>query len=168
MTIVGNGATITRSSAAGTADVRFFVIDTNGNLDLSNLTLSNGSIPSAESHGGGAILNRDHLTATGVGFLNNNSMGEAGGGAVDNHDEDVLTVTNSTFASNVALEGGPIEGAFESRLDSTAMGSAPICGSQPKSNAPVECQHHRRAGSVRAAEGDSPEGTGRRTGAWRS
>src|SRR5690348_5300240 len=174
VTIDGNGATITRSSVGGTPPFRFFITDTNGDLTLNNLTLSNGSIPSGEAHGGGAILNRDHLTVSGVTFSNNHSMGDAGGGAIDNHDKGVLSVTNSTFDSNVGLQGGAIEdeatlchatdnslcgnatvtnstfinnstsmfggGAFESQLDSTNMGAAPICGTQPASSGPVECQ----------------------------
>src|SRR3989440_354527 len=112
VTIVGNGATITRSTAGGTPDFRFFIVDDNGSLDISNVTLSNGSTPAASgtpNHGGAAIINRNLLTVTGVTFLNNNSQASTGGGAIDNHDRGVLTVTNSTFSGNIALQGGAIE-----------------------------------------------------------
>src|SRR5260370_10835109 len=47
VTIVGNGATIARSSAALTADFRFFIVDSNGDLTLHNLDPGTQSIPSA-------------------------------------------------------------------------------------------------------------------------
>src|SRR6266550_2177803 len=164
VTIVGNGATITRSTTGGTPAFRFFIVDDTGSLDISNVTLSNGSTPPASgtpNHGGAAIINRNLLTATGVAFLNNNSQASTGGGAIDNHDRGVLTVTNSTFSGNIALQGGAIEdeatlchtttpdcgratvtnstftnnsttsfggGGFESQLDATIAGSAPVCG----------------------------------------
>ena len=166
VTIIGNGATITRS---GSTPFRFFVVDDGGSLNISNLTLSNGLIATGELHGGGAILNRDHLTMNGVIVSGNHSMGSTGGGGIDNHDKGVLTVTNSTISGNVGLQGGGIEdeatlchmstsvcgsasvsnttfsgnsttmfggGGFEGQLDST---SAPICP-LPASSPPVECQ----------------------------
>jgi len=112
VTIVGNGATITRSTAGGTPDFRFFIVDNSGTLDISNVTLSHGSTPAASgtpNHGGAAILNRNVLNVSGVTFLDNNSQASTGGGAIDNHDTGVLTVTNSTFSGNIALQGGAIE-----------------------------------------------------------
>src|SRR5205807_209012 len=72
VTIVGNGATITRSTAGGTPDFRFFIVDNSGTLDISNVTLSHGSTPAASgtpNHGGAAILNRNVLNVSGVTFL---------------------------------------------------------------------------------------------------
>src|SRR5207247_5536433 len=112
VTIVGNGATITRSTAGGTPDFRFFIVDNSGTLDISNVTLSHGSTPAASgtpNHGGAAILNRNVLNVSGVTFLDNNSQASTGGGAIDNHDTGVLTVTNSTFSGKIALQGGAIE-----------------------------------------------------------
>ena len=121
VTVVGNGATITRSTSA--PDFRFFMVDDGGSLDLSNVTLSNGSIPSGDIHGGGAILSRSVLTVTAVSFLNNQSMGTTGGGAIDNHDTGQLTITRSTFTGNSALQGGAIED--EATLCHT---TTPVCG----------------------------------------
>jgi predicted outer membrane repeat protein len=161
VTVVGNGATITRS---GATDFRFFIVDDVGSLNLSNVTLSNGSIPSGDIHGGAAILNRSLLTVTGVTFLNNHSLGSTGGGAIDNHDKGELTITGSTFTSNSGLQGGAIEdeatlchtttevcghatvtnstftnnsttefggGAFEGQLDNAGPGIPPVCSPYP-------------------------------------
>jgi fibronectin type 3 domain-containing protein len=121
VTVVGNGATITRPISA--PSFRFFIVDDGGSLNLSNVTLSNGSIPLGDLHGGGAILNRSLLTVTGVTFLDNQSQGTTGGGAIDNHDAGQLTVTQSTFTGNVGLQGGGIED--EATLCHT---STPNCG----------------------------------------
>lgn len=110
VTINGNGATITRSNSAPA--FRFLIADNTGNLTLNNLTLSNGQAE-AQPHGGGAVLNRGHLSVTGVSFLNNSAPYDAtsavGGGAIDNHDSGNATVTRSTFTGNSAIEGGAIE-----------------------------------------------------------
>jgi hypothetical protein len=108
VTIIGNAATITRPSS-GAPDFRFFIVDDGGSFNLSNVTLSNGSIPIEDVHGGAAILNRSQLTITGVTFLNNKSLASVGGGALDNHDMGQMTVTRSTFIGNVGLQGGAIE-----------------------------------------------------------
>ncbi len=129
VTLVGNGATITRSSAGGTPDFRFFLVDDGGSLNISNVTLSNGSIASGDLHGGGAILNRSILTASGVTFANNVSLGSTGGGAIDNHDTGQLTVNSSTFTGNSALQGGGIED--EATLCHT---STPTCGQATVTN----------------------------------
>src|SRR6266550_5583374 len=130
VTLVGNGATITRSTAGGTPDFRFFTVDDTGSLDVSNVTFSNGSTPAASgtppvpNHGGAAIINRNVLNVAGVTFLNNNSQASTGGGAIDNHDRGVLTVSNSTFSGNIALQGGAIED--EATLCHTTV---QVCGS---------------------------------------
>jgi fibronectin type 3 domain-containing protein len=137
VTLVGNGATITRSNAGGTPDFRFFIIDDGGALTLSNLTLSNGSITNTvtEIHGGAAIINRSVLTVSGVNFVNNHEQGSdgTGGGAIDNHDVGVLTVTNSTFSGNVALQGGAIEDEA-TRCHTTDQSPQPQCGQATVTN----------------------------------
>src|SRR5438067_8374119 len=124
VTGVGNGATITRG---GTNKFRFFIVDDGGSLNLSNVTLDNGSIPAGDVHGGAGILNRSTLVVSGVTFLNNKSMGSTGGGAIDNHDLGQLTVSNSTFTGNVALQGGAIEDeATVCHTTSAVCGSATV------------------------------------------
>jgi hypothetical protein len=113
VTINGNGATIKRASSA--PNFRFFLVDNvapGGNLTLNSLTLSNGVAPvTTEGHGGGAIMNRRRLTVTHVTFANNVDLipGSAGGGAIDNHDGGMATISKSTFISNRAEEGGAVE-----------------------------------------------------------
>jgi hypothetical protein len=119
--VVGNGATITRATTAPA--FRFFMVDDGGALNISNLTLSNGSIASGDLHGGAALLNRSTLTVTGVTFSGNQSMGSTGGGAIDNHDTGVLSVSRSTFTGNAGLQGGGIED--EATLCHT---TTPVCG----------------------------------------
>jgi hypothetical protein len=108
VTVVGNGATITRSSAA-TDSFRYFLVDDGGSLTLSDLTITGGTVPAGEVHGGGAIMNRSSLTVTGVTFSHNQSLADTGGGAIDNHDYGRLVVSGSTFDHNVGLQGGAIE-----------------------------------------------------------
>ncbi len=121
VTVVGSGATITRST--GAPNFRFFIVDDGGSLNLSNVTLSNGSIPAGDTHGGAAIFNRSLLTVTGVTFLNNTALAASGGGAIDNHDLGQMTITSSTFTGNVALQGGAIEDEA-----TQCHTSRPLCG----------------------------------------
>src|SRR6266849_3912338 len=121
VTVVGSGATITRST--GAPNFRFFIVDDGGSLNLSNVTLSNGSIPAGDTHGGAAIFNRSLLTVTGVTFLNNTALAASGGGAIDNHDLGQMTINSSTFTGNVALQGGAIEDEA-----TQCHTSRPLCG----------------------------------------
>jgi hypothetical protein len=55
VSIEGNGATITRSTTAGTPAFRLFGVESSGRLTINNLTLTNGDSPGT-SGGGGAIF----------------------------------------------------------------------------------------------------------------
>jgi hypothetical protein len=58
LTIIGNGDTIERSMASGTADFRLFDVANGASLTLQNLTLQNGlAFGSGASVDGGAIYN---------------------------------------------------------------------------------------------------------------
>ncbi|HEV7209326.1 MAG TPA: hypothetical protein VGN54_11370, partial [Mycobacteriales bacterium] len=59
VTIVGNGATITRSAATGTPDFRILVVAAGGNLTLQSFTISGGV--ANDGSGGGGVLNRGTL-----------------------------------------------------------------------------------------------------------
>ena len=110
VTIDGNGATITRGS--GAPDFRFFLVDSGspgGDLTLNSLTLSNGASDPTQNHGGGAILNRDQLSVTGVTFNNNVANTSVGGGAIDNSDGGQATISDSTFVDNSSEEGGALD-----------------------------------------------------------
>jgi hypothetical protein len=97
VTIVGNGDTVERSTAAGTAAFRLLDVVSGGSLTLQNLTLQNG----LEFGDGGAIYNQGTLVLSQVTVQNNTADGlpGAGGGIWSNG---ALTVKNSTIDANVA------------------------------------------------------------------
>ncbi len=107
VTLQGNGATITRSTASGTPAFRVFDVATAGSLTLTSLTLSNG-LANNGVQGGGAIFNHGTLSVTGSTFTGNSSPATSGtsGGGIDS--SGTLTVTTSTFTGNTAQEGGGI------------------------------------------------------------
>jgi hypothetical protein len=89
LTIVGNGDTIERSSAAGTLDFRLFAVASGASLSLSNLTVQNGLEKGPGAIGwmaeGGAILNVGSLTLSGVTVQGNvaaNNVGSSAGGGI--------------------------------------------------------------------------------------
>jgi len=93
LTIVGNGATIQRSTAGGTPDFRIFVNGSNATLRLNALAVRNGSVVGAGGKNGeqdvpggngspaagGAILNNGLLIVSGSTFASNHAVGGAGG-----------------------------------------------------------------------------------------
>jgi Ricin-type beta-trefoil lectin domain len=107
VSIQGNGATITRSAAAGTAAFRIFDVALGGSLTLNSVTLSNG-LADDGVNGGGAIFSRGSLTVTRATFSGNSSPAATGtsGGAINSSGS--LTVSLSTFTGNTAQEGGGI------------------------------------------------------------
>jgi hypothetical protein len=101
MTINGNGATIQRSSAAGTPDFRFFlVLTTTGTVTFSGLTLSNGTGtgPASDNVLGGAISNRNSGTVNVISCVIFGNSANYGGG-LENVDG-TLNVINSTISGN--------------------------------------------------------------------
>ena len=78
LTIVGNGDTIERSTASGTADFRLFDVAAGASLTLQNLTLQGGlAADSGVSAEGGAIDNQGALTLSGVTVQNNIAQGRS-------------------------------------------------------------------------------------------
>lgn len=117
ITINGNGATIQRSTAAGTPNFRFFTINSGATLQVNNLALLRAFVTGAASGSdgtGGAILNNGTLVVTngdleangafgtngaaGTGSANGSPGGNANGGAIAN--AGTATITGSTFATN--------------------------------------------------------------------
>ncbi len=98
LTIKGNGATITRSTAGGTPSFRLFAVDLDIGLTLNDLTVSNGN----SSGGGGGVLNYGPMTVTNSTFTDNTDT-EFGGAIYTNA---ALTAINSTFTDNSAGEYG--------------------------------------------------------------
>jgi chitodextrinase len=103
----GNGATITRSTAAGTPAFRLFDVSSAGGLTLNALTLSNG-LANNGAQGGGAIFSHGSLSVSASTFTGNSSPSTSGtsGGAINS--SGVLTVTTSTFTNNSGQEGGAV------------------------------------------------------------
>ena len=133
--ISGNNATLTR---AGSNQIRFFHVATEGNLTLNALTLHNGKVGAA----GGAIYSEGHLALIDSQLLTNTANG--GGGLYINHstatisntvihgnlatpnsyggalhlNDSMVTITNTTFTNNYAFRGGAIENYAENDLNS--------------------------------------------------
>jgi hypothetical protein len=109
ITIVGNGATIARSSAPGIPAFRILQIQ-GGPLALQELTLSGGNaagsgeVLTGGQGAGGAILNNGHLTLTATTLSQNHA--DYGGGALYNSIAGDATVNNSTISGNTAGDGG--------------------------------------------------------------
>jgi hypothetical protein len=111
LTIVGNGATIERSTAKGTPAFRLIDVAAGASLTLQNLTLQRGlAVRTREgiSNQGGAIINQGTLALSGVTVQNNTSQGddrsEAAGGGIWSSGS--LSVEHSTIQNNQAL-GSP-------------------------------------------------------------
>jgi len=128
LTIVGNGDTIERSTAAGTPAFRLFDVAKGASLTLENLTLQNG----VASTYGGAIYNQGTLVLSQVTVQSNTAEGvlAAGGGIWSNAS---LTLENSTIRGNVANFGSWSEPAFGGGIY-IAGGTANITGSTFASN----------------------------------
>src|SRR5262245_58587086 len=78
LTIIGNGDTIERSTASGTAAFRLFDVAKGGSLTLQNLTLQHGlAFGSGSSSEGGAIYNRGALDLNGVTVQANRAEGSS-------------------------------------------------------------------------------------------
>ena len=84
LNIIGSGATIERSGAAGTPAFRLFDVASNGSLTLTNVTLQGGlalgtSYLFAQGQApGGAIFNQGALSLDGVTIQNNTAQGSPG------------------------------------------------------------------------------------------
>ena len=107
VTIQGAGATIARSTAAGTPVFRIFDVSTAGSLTLNSVTISNGLANNGQQ-GGGGIFSHGTLSVTGSTFSGNSAPATTGtsGGAINN--SGTLNVSTSTFTGNTAQEGGGI------------------------------------------------------------
>ncbi len=101
LTINGNGATITRSTAVGTPEFRFISLNNGANLMLNQVTLRDGYLPSST---GGAIYNvGGTLKLTSVTLENNTT--NAGGG-IFNESGSTTILRESLIATNTANNYG--------------------------------------------------------------
>jgi predicted outer membrane repeat protein len=116
LTINGNGATLLRSSAAGTADFTILGI-TAGTVTLNGLSFTNGS-------GAITVNNSAQLNVTGGEFHDNTA---ANGAAIYNADNTVVNVNGALFSNNTATSDGGAIYAYTARgdqiTDSTFQGN---------------------------------------------
>src|SRR5262249_14893094 len=113
LTIVGNGDTIARGTAAGTPAFRLFHVAGRAALTLQNLTLANGH---AVFDGGGIENDCGGTLALANCTLAGNAAG-ANGGGIENDLGGTLALANCTLAGNTALFGG---GGIENLEEGTA------------------------------------------------
>lgn len=91
---------------SGNTTTQIMRVNTGGVIDISNLTLANGQAPD-----GGAISYNGKLTLDSLTFRNNQAT--SGGALIALNNSAQLTITNSTFYQNSALqEGGAINNLF--------------------------------------------------------
>jgi len=111
--INGNGATILRSYASGTAPFRIFHVSNIGMLTLNDLTLANGLAHSATTgepapNAGGGIYNDNRISLYGVVLDDNHA--KLGGGVYSTL-ANGMTISASTFQNN----GADVDGAAGER-----------------------------------------------------
>ncbi|MCW5865305.1 MAG: hypothetical protein KIT52_19615, partial [Anaerolineae bacterium] len=128
MTIEGNGATIRRSEVSGTPVFRILAVDDAGSLTLRNVVIENGDTGwrfegPGGYQGGGAILNKNSLTLTGVQVSNSRTW--LYGGAIYAEPGSVTTITDSLIATNVVWddygEGGGLFLAGQATISGTTI-----------------------------------------------
>jgi hypothetical protein len=106
LTIVGNGDTIERSTAAGTPAFRLLEVPSGGSLTLGNLTLQGGLVQNIlrESNGGGAIVSYGTLILNGVTVEDNMAVG------LPDWSDGVNGTGGGIYAAggSITLEGGTI------------------------------------------------------------
>jgi hypothetical protein len=109
LTIVGNGFSIERSTAAGTPAFRLFDVASGGSLTLENVMLSGGlAYGTGAAAEGGAIYNSGNLTLRSVTVMTNRAVGSNGGSASGGGlyvAGGTVTLSNDTFSSN-QINGG--------------------------------------------------------------
>jgi len=136
LTIVGNGGTIQRSTAAGTPAFRLLAVGIGGSLTLNDLTLSNGVAspsPTVASFGdGGAVNNQGTLGLARVTVKNCVARGASGiaypgfGGGI--YSWGTLTITDSAIVNNQAIGGDSYADAFHSMSGGEGRGGGVYVG----------------------------------------
>lgn len=113
ITINGTGATITRSTNAGTPPFRIFHVSSSGILYLSGATVSNGRLDGPSTTGeeqGAGIYSTGRVILNGVTVTNNIAYYGAGGVHASSPDwvNPALEVYNSVISNNQGPTGGGI------------------------------------------------------------
>jgi hypothetical protein len=103
ITINGNGATIERSSAGGTPNLRIFHVAATGNVSMFSMTIRNGNVTEDDKDGGG-LYNHSGIVMMTNCTVSGNKAGYFGGGLYN--EEGTVTMTNCTVSGNTAGSGG--------------------------------------------------------------
>ncbi|GKQ36616.1 right-handed parallel beta-helix repeat-containing protein [Streptomyces sp. A012304] len=111
LSIIGRGATITRSSLT---PFRIAEVAAQGSLVLSGVTVSGGSATAAVGTPGGGILNQGTLTVVNSRIIGNAASGAGGGVAVTAGARAQLV--NSTVSQNTGSDGGGLHVGDSGRL----------------------------------------------------
>jgi hypothetical protein len=128
LTIVGNGDTIERGTAAGTPAFRLLAVASGDSLTLGNLTLQGGeAFGAGVAAEGGAIYSQGNLVLNGVTVQNNQALGNAGLSSTriapgGNASGGGLYITGGTAAlTNVTLSSNTADGG-QGGTNSSATG----------------------------------------------
>lgn len=128
ITIEGNGATIERSSAAGTPHFRLIRTAASGQLSLNDLALRNGSvIGNFPESAGGAIVNGGGSVTVTNSTISGNMAASYAGGVLNVYG--TVSIANSTISGNTADQGGGmasfanLPGAATTIINSTISGN---------------------------------------------
>jgi hypothetical protein len=105
--IVGNGATISRSTDPATLPFRILKVDTSGVLTTNNVTLQNGLLDDSPVSAGAGILNRGSASLTATSLRNNHvevngTVAVPIGGAVANVSGATFSMTYGDVTGNSA------------------------------------------------------------------
>lgn len=107
LTILGNGDTIERSTAAGTPAFRLFDVASGGSLTLQNVTLQNGVAQgSGAAADGGAIHNQGSLTLRTATLQDNTAVGANGADGLRTQKKSESTAINGQAGADAA--GGAV------------------------------------------------------------
>lgn len=98
-----NTLTVQRSTAGGTPNFRVFAINPSRTVNISGLTISNGSMVDAPGNDGAGILNQGILTLSTC-TVSGNTTPRSGGGVANNGG--TMTVTGCTITGNSAGVAG--------------------------------------------------------------
>jgi hypothetical protein len=167
LTIVGNGDTIQRSTAAGTPAFRFFDVAAGGSLTLQNLTLQNGLAMAGGPTGdvGGAVYNQGTLQLSSATIANNAAPGafDGSGGGIFNDSTGTLMVDASTLSGNSAsIYGGAIcnVGSMAVRDFSTLSGNSAGTGGAIANGGPAKLDQTILSGNSATLFGNPALGYG--------
>ena len=106
LTINGNGATIQRSTAAGTPEFRILQVGDGANVSCTDLTIANGKVSGSFPTSAGAGIYNGSGTLSMTNCTVRDNTGAAAGGGIFNSHFGSLSLAGCTIHANVAGGGG--------------------------------------------------------------